>query len=227
MVRILIFRKFLSKMAAIKPPKAQILEHEHSYFGKTIKDNYHWLKDQNAEKRPEIIKYLEVHVLYNLKSENEYCAQAHLNPNKELTDKIYKEIVARIQEDDSSVPVKRGIFSYYSKTIKDAQYSIYLRKNGDNEQVLLDQNAMTLEYMDLGKIQVSPDHKILCYTLDTDGSEFFTIYFKDLESGEMLSDKIEKTSGDFEWTQDSKAIYYTTLDHIHRSDKVYRHVIST
>lgn len=150
-----------------------------------------------------------------------------MKPNKELTDTIYKEIVGRIQEDDSSVPVKRGGYSYYSKTIKDAQYSVYLRKMGDVEQVLFDQNAMNIEYMDLGKIQVSPNHKILCYTLDTDGSEFYTIYFKDLETGQMLSDKIEKTSGDFEWTEDSKAIYYTTLDDIHRSDKVFRHVVAT
>lgn len=215
MIRLL--NKF--KRMISNPPKAQILEHQHSYFGRNIKDNYHWLKDQKVDKRPEIIKYLE--------SENEYCSKVHLEPNKELTDTIYKEIVGRIQEDDSSVPVKRGDFSYYSKTIKDAQYSIYLRKKGQVEQVLLDQNAMTLDYMDLGKIQVSPNHKILCYSIDTDGSEFYNIYFKDLESGEMMSDKIEKTCGDFEWTKDSMAIYYTTLDHIHRSDKVYRHVIAT
>ncbi len=135
--------------------------------------------------------------------------------------------MGRIQEDDESVPVKRGAYSYYNKTIKDAQYAVYLRKKNDVEQVLLDLNVLNLEYMDLGKIQASPDHKMLCYTIDTDGSEFYTIYFKNLSSGEMLSDKIEKTSGDFEWTQDSKAIYYTTLDHIHRSDKVYRHVIGT
>lgn len=144
-----------------------------------------------------------------------------------MTDTIYEEIVGRIQEDDVSVPVKRGSYSYYSKTIKGAQYAVYLRALDNVEHVLLDQNAMTLEYMDLGKIQVSPDHKVLCYSIDTDGSEFYTIYFKHLESGELLSDKIEKTCGDFEWTQDSKAIYYTTLDHIHRSDKVYRHVVGT
>ena len=138
---------------------------------------------------------------------------------------IYKEIVGRIQENDFSVPVQKGLFSYYSRTIKDAQYPVYQRKKDDVEQVLLDQNSMDLEYMDLGKIQVSPNHKILCYSIDTDGSEFFTIYFKDLESGELLSDQIHKTCGDFEWTQDSKAIYYTTLDHIHRSDKVFRHVL--
>lgn len=149
-----------------------------------------------------------------------------MSVNQELTDTIYKEIIGRIQEDDQSVPVKRGAYSYYSKTIKDAQYAVYLRKKDDVEQVLLDQNVMTLEYMDLGKIQASPDHKTLCYTIDTDGSEFYTIYFKNLETGEML-EKIEKTSGDFEWAQDSKAIYYTTLDHIHRSDKVHRHIVGT
>ena len=155
----------------------------------------------------------------------------HLNPTQSLTDTIYSEIISRIQEDDNSVPVRRSPYLYYNRTVKDAQYPIYARKSGSleaEEEILLNQNEMEYEYMDLGKFAVSPNHKILAYALDTDGSENYTISFKNLETGTLLSsDTIPKAAESIVWANDSNSIYYTTLDAIHRSDKVYRHVLGT
>ena len=154
----------------------------------------------------------------------------HFEPNQTLTDKVYSEIIARIQEDDNSVPVERGPFTYYSRTVKGLNYPIYARKpkGSDAEEILLDQNKMEHEYMDLGAIKTSPDHGVLGYALDTDGSENYAIYFKDLASGAMINtDTIPKAAGGFVWTNDSKAVYYTTLDSIHRPYKVFRHVLGS
>lgn len=155
----------------------------------------------------------------------------HFAPNEALTDKIYSEIVSLIQEDDDSVPVYKDDFIYYRRTVKGEQYAIYARKFKSMEapeEVLLNLNTMDHEFMDLRGFGVSPNHKILAYALDTDGSENYQIYFKDLETGKMLdSDQVPKAAGNFEWTNDSKSLYYVTLDKIHRSDKVYRHVLGS
>ena len=164
-------------------------------------------------------------------AENDYAQKVHFAPNQALTETIYSEIVSRIQEDDDSVPVHRDDYIYYNRTVKGEQYPINARKLKSMdapEEVLLNLNTMNHEYMDLGALSTSPSHKILAYALDTDGSENYQIYFKDLESGKMLdSDQIPKAAGSFRWTNDSKAVYYTTLDKIHRSDKVYRHVLGS
>ena len=154
----------------------------------------------------------------------------HFEPNQTLTDQVYSEIISRIQEDDNSVPVERGPFTYYSRTVKGLNYPIYARtpKGSDVEEILLDQNKMAHEYMDLGAIKATPDHKVLGYALDTDGSENYAIYFKDLASGALINtDTIPKAAGGFVWTNDSEAVYYTTLDCIHRPYKVFRHVLGS
>ncbi|KAJ3037686.1 hypothetical protein HDV00_001408 [Rhizophlyctis rosea] len=182
------------------------------------------MKDQDPkQKRPEIIEYLN--------AENAYAKVNYLEPNKELTDKIYNEFLSRIQEDDEEVPVFKSPFYYYKRTVKGKNYPIYARKRDSmdaSEEVLLDQNTFTHEYQHLYSCEASPDHKILAYALDTNGDEHYQLHFKDLESGKNRdSDTINDCSGSMEWCNDSRTVYYTVLDHIHRSHKVFRHKLGT
>lgn len=143
-------------------------------------------------------------------------------------------MLGRIQEDDTDVPVKKGEYFYYKRTEKGKQYPYYCRKKGNAnpetpEEILLDMNSMTEEYLVLGAYEPSPSHELLAYSLDTRGDEFFTVYIKDLNTGKVFEapDVIEKTDGTVEWTADSKSFYYMTLDAIQRPDKLFRHVLGT
>lgn len=182
------------------------------------------MKDQSPdEKRPEIISYL--------KEENAYTKEMHLDPNEKLTEEIYKETLSKIKEDDDSVPVFRKPYYYYTRTIKGQQYSIKARKLESmdaKEEILLDLNTFDEEYLDLQSFEASPDHTTIAYSLDTDGSEKYSIYFKDLASGKILeSDTISNSGGEFEWYNDNKTILYNVLDETHRSFQVWKHTIGS
>jgi oligopeptidase B len=131
------------------PPVAQKIEHTHVYHDNIVlKDNFHWMKDQNSTKRPEIVDYLNL--------ENAFCKAEHLDKNGKLAETIYNETLSKIKEDDDSVPVKRGDYIYYSRSVQGQSYSLYCRKQGDGEEeVLLDQNKMDHEYCSLGAYEVS------------------------------------------------------------------------
>lgn len=132
-----------------------------------------------------------------------------------------------------SPPVFRAPYYYYSRTCKGLQYSIYCRRLNDGpEEILLDQNKMTHEYNSLGSYEISPNHEILAYSLDLDGSEcynicciYFILDFKNLATGNIIA-TIEQTGGDIEWFQDSNTVLYNMLDEIHRSFKVFRFTIN-
>lgn len=204
-------------MSSFSPPIAPKLPFFHSYHGKQYEDKYHWLKDTNpTEKRTEVTTYI--------KKENEYCDNVHKLPNAQLTEKIYAEILSRINEDDVRVPVTRGEYIYYSRSVKGHSYPLYCRrKNGLEEEVMLDLNLRTDDYIGLGGLEVSNDHLTVAYSLDLDGSEKYTIYFKNLESG-VVSDKvIVNTTGEICWAQDNETVWYSTLDATQRPDKIFRH----
>lgn len=176
------------------------------------------MKDQNKTKAENIIDYLN--------RENEY-SKFHLDKLSELKAAIFSETVAKIKEDDETPPVNRGEYSYYTRNVKGSQYSIQcrMRKNG-KEEVLLDINQLNHEYCSLGAFEVSPDHSIVAYALDLDGSEIYNIYFKDLKSGNII-ETIEKVGGDIEWFNDNNSILYTTLDETLRNDKVHKFNLSS
>lgn len=130
------------------------------------------------------------------------------------------------------MPVFKDPYYYYSRTVKGLQYNIKCRKLKSMdavEEVLLDLNKMTQhEYMDLGVFDVSPNHNFAIYSLDLDGSELYSIYFKNLATGELIeSEPIKGTGGSVEWFNDNKTIFYNTLDDTHRSFKIWRHVIGS
>lgn len=200
------------------PPVAKKVDFLHKYF-KEIPDKYHWLKDQNPlEKRPEIIEYL--------KAENDYSASIMV-PYKDLSSKIYDEILSRINEDDQEAPVYHDPYFYYSRTEKGLSYPIKCRKLGmdGEEQVILNLNELKHEYMSLGSVRVSPNHKLLAYTIDLDGGEKYSVYIKNLDTGEFIPEEFPKTAGELEWANDNNTLFYLTLDHTQRPYKVFSHTI--
>ncbi len=200
----------------LTPPVAKVEPKTTVVLGDTLVDNYAWLREKT---NPEVIKYLE--------DENAYT-EAMMKPTKGLQKKLYKEMLARIKETDESVPVKIDSFYYYTRTVKGSQYPIYCRKKGSlegAEEVLLDQNQLAAghKYCEIGEFKVSPNHQLLAYAVDFNGSEMHLLVFKDLNSGKILADTIRDVSYGLEWANDNQTIFYTTLDTVMRPDKLWRH----
>ena len=202
------------------PPVAEKKPKELTIHGHTRMDDYYWLREKE---NPEVIAYLE--------AENAYteAMMAHTEP---LQERLYEEMVGRIQETDQTAPVPVGDYYYYSRTEEGKQYSIYCRKEGSldaEEEVLLDLNALAEghAYLNLGVYKVSPDHRLLAYSLDTDGAEDYVLYVKDLATGELLPDEIPNTYYWAEWGNDNETLFYTTKDETKRSHQVWRHRLGT
>ena len=205
---------------AVEPPAARRIPVADTLFGDVRIDDYRWLRDRSD---PEVTAYLE--------AENEYTAAmtAHIG---ELTETVYQEMVGRIKETDLSVPYLDNGFFYYDRTEEGKQYSIFCRKEGNldaGEVVLLDQNKLAEghDYFEIWSKKVSPDNRLLAYSVDETGSETFTLYIKDLVTGELLPDVIPEIDHALEWANDSSTLFYTTVDETRRSDKLWRHTLGT
>jgi len=205
------------------PPKRDYPITQH---GVTRNDEYYWMRERED---PEVIKYLE--------AENEYLDKvlSHIKP---LQETLFQEMKSRIKEEDSSVPEKYRDYLYYTRTEADKQYPIYCRKKDEpnaTEEILLDQNKLAQghEFCSVSAFSISPDQNKLAYSLDVEGSEVYTIYIKDLNTGKLYPEIIENVNGSVyysmgvEWAKDSQTIFYITLDEIHRASKLYRHKIGT
>ncbi len=214
---------FLTMLSAadkqeIAPPIAKKIARSETLHGDARTDNYFWLRDRS---NPEVLRYLE--------DENKYT-DAVMKHTDELQQKLYSEILGRIKETDLTVPEKRDTYEYYSRTEKGKQYSIYCRRRllpEAGEEVLLDSNALAegRQYFRLGTNEVSPDHRLLAYSTDTDGSEVYTLFVKDLGRGDLLPDRIPNTYYSLAWANDNKTFFYTTLDSAKRPYRVYRHTL--
>jgi len=199
-------------------PAANRIPVIHHLHGDTRTDDYYWLRERE---NPAVTQYLE--------AENAYTEQV-MDPAKPLQEKIYQEILSRIQQTDLDVPVKRGKYFYYSRTVEGKQYPIFCRNQQEApEEVILDANqlAENHKYFALGALSISEDQHLLGYQVDTDGAEEFTIFVKDLTTGETLPERIEKTSAGFTWANDNRTFFYTTFDETKRPEKVWRHVLGT
>lgn len=208
------------EQAAPAAPTAKIEPHVTELHGDTRVDNYFWLRERESD---EVIAYLE--------AENAYT-EAMTSHTEALQGKLYDELLGRIQETDLSVPSRKGDYFYYTRTEEGKQYPIYCRKKGSleaDEEVLLDANAMAegKEYFRVGIYQVSPNHRLLAYSEDVDGSELYTLRVKDLASGETLADAIPGVAYAFAWGNDDKTFFYTMRDAARRPHKVLRHVLGT
>lgn len=207
----------------MKPPVAKKEPKITKIHGYEITDNYAWLRDREKEKNPEIIKYL--------KDENAYT-DSFMNPHKDLTDNLYKEMLGRIKQDDTAVPYKKGEYWYSNKTFEGKQYPVFLRsKTRDlkDAEILLDQNEMAkgFEYFSIGEFDVSDDGNLLAFSTDTTGYRQYTLQIKDLKTGKILPDKIERVTS-AAWSNDGKYIFVVQEDATtKRSDKLFRHEVGT
>ncbi len=200
----------------IDPPIAKIIPKADTLFSDVRVDNYYWLRNKT---NPEVIDYI--------KAENAYT-EAMMSSTKGLQDKLYKEMVGRLQESDTTAPVKNGDYFYYSRTEKGQQYPIYCRKKGylsAKEEVLIDLNTIAEghKYLNLGATRISPDQQYYAYTIDTTGSEDYSVYVKDLNTGKVFDDVVSKACANIEWANDNRTFFYVTMDETMRPYRLYRH----
>jgi len=201
-----------------KPPAAKIIPKVDTVNGYVRTDNYFWLRNRE---NPEVISYLE--------AENTFT-EAMMKHTEPLQEKLYKEMLSRIKETDWSVPEKIDDYFYFSRTEEGKQYPIYCRKKGSLEtadEVILDVNQLATghSFMKIGAHEQSPDHRYLAFSTDTAGSETFTLQVKNLNSGQLLPDRIPNTYYAVEWANDNRTLFYTTLDAAIRPYKLYRHIL--
>ncbi|MBU4486093.1 MAG: S9 family peptidase [Candidatus Delongbacteria bacterium] len=192
-----------------------------NYHGEEIVDDYSWLKDKDR-KNPKVLDYI--------KKENDYAKES-MKPFSKLENKIYDEIVSKIDQSDVSVPVKIDDYFYYSKEIEGKQYPVHCRKfktMDGNEEILLDLNEMAKghDYFELSVYEISPDHKYLAYSIDTEGNEKYTLYIQYLAKKTLFPETFENVDG-LEWAEENNTFFYTTVNESNRSNKVFRHVLGT
>lgn len=204
------------KSPLLTPPVAE--KHPHSLITHKDEriDNYFWLRDRQ---NPQTIAYLE--------AENAYT-EAMMQHTEPLQALLYQEMLARIKETDLSVPYQQGDYYYYSRTETGKSYPIHCRKKGsleNQEEILLDQNQLAHghEYFSLGTFKVSPNHQILAYSIDTKGSEQYTLFFLDIATKELYPEKITDTYLSLAWGNDNSTIFYTKVDDTNRPYQLLRH----
>jgi len=200
----------------LRPPIAKAVPHTRTVHEDRTTDPYFWLRDRSD---PDTIAYL--------KAENKYT-EALMQVTEKLQEELYQEILGRIVEDDLSVPVKRDNFYYYVRTEQGKAYAIYCRKKGSaagSEEILLDGNLLAegQKYLRIGNYAPSQDHRLLAYSIDLEGDENFTTYVKDLETGALLPDRVERSYYSLEWANDNRTFFYTKLDEAMRPFQVWRH----
>ena len=194
-------------------------------------DDYAWLKDENWQQVIQSPDALSQEIRDYLEAENAYLDTC-MDDTTTLQDELFKELRARIKEDDSSVPEKDGDYYYYERYEQNQQYPIFCRyhkNNADQEEILFNANLAAKEhdYFDIGDAGHSPNHQYFAYSADTKGSEFYTLYIINLRTGRLLKEQIRNIQSVFVWANDSQTLFYTTLDDNHRPDKVYRHSLGT
>ena len=195
-------------------------------------DNYSWIHQENIlevlkdskKLLPEVRKYLE--------DENAY-AKYNLKDTENIQKSLFNEIKGRIKLDDESLPYLDDNYEYWTKTTKEGNYSIKLRRkigsnkieeiwNGDKEK-----EKLKTEYFGVGDLEVSWNDSYLAYSLDLKGSEYYTIFIRDIKTNKLITEKIEDTSGSIQFSLDDKFIFYSKLDKHHRPRTIYRHKIGT
>jgi oligopeptidase B len=193
-------------------------------------DNYSWIKQKDWKEvilnpnklNTQVKKYLDEE---NLFKENQ------LKDINDIEKKLFEELKSKIKNEDNSVPKKDGNYLYCYKYNKNSEYPIYYRKNtiNNSEEIILDceKKSKTHTYFNVASISHSHDHKHVAYNIDTNGSEYFSIFIEDIEKQELLSPEIKNTTGDIVWSLDNNYIFYVRLDQNHRPTKVFKHKIGS
>lgn len=202
-------------------PQASKYPQTFNHHGDQRVDPYFWLKDV---KHPETFPYLE--------AENRHT-EAFFADYKEFETELFEELKARILKEDSTPPAKHDDYYYYTRMEGDKEHPFHCRRQGSAteapEDVILDCNALAEGHksFSLGIFDISPQHDILAYATDTDGSEVYTLFFKNLQSGELFPDSIQKVYYGSAWCLDNRTFYYVTQDENQRPNKLWRHTLGT
>ena len=213
-----------------QPPQAARIDHVVKSPHGDRRDEYHWLRDDDPQtKRPEVLAHLN--------AENAYT-QAVLAPLQPLLDRLAAEMRSRIREDDSSVPVYDRGWWYWQRYAAGAEFPLQLRQRGSPEQpdevaaeeVLLDEPALAKgqPFFELGSMAVSPDGRMLAWTEDTGGRRIHTLRFRDLQSGQMLAERIPGVTPSLAWANDGRTLFYIRQDPVTlQGGPIYRHRIGS
>ena len=200
--------------------------------GISWEDNYAWVHQKNILEVLKDSKKLNSEVREYLEKNNKYT-EHQLKNTKKFQKKLFKEIKGRIKLDDKSLPFKDKKYIYWTKTTKKANYAIKLRKKIDTNKIEeywsgeKERKKLNAKYFGIGDLEVSNNDKMLAYSLDLKGSEYFTIYVRKISDNKIITDTIYETSGSIIWSLDDKYIFYSKLDKYHRPRKIYRHKIGT
>ncbi len=212
-------------------PKLKKIKSEKKYHDITLKDDYSWVDQpdildvlKNPNKlHPEVKKYIK---------ENNTLTEEYFSDVKDLQKNLFNEIKSKIKLDDTSLKFKDRKYYYWSKTEANGNYGKRLRQIIDKtkpEEIYFDgdleKKKSGSEYFGLGSISVSHNDDLMAYSLDLKGSEYYTIYLRDLKNNNNLPDQIENTSGSITWSLDSKSFFYSKLDKFHRPRKIYKHFL--
>ncbi|MGE5646834.1 MAG: S9 family peptidase [Acidobacteriota bacterium] len=202
-----------------QPPAAKIVPKKLEKHGSVRTDNYYWLRDRH---NPEVRSYLD--------AENAYT-QAVMAHTRALQDKLYTEFKTRIKQTDDSVPYKKDGYFYYTRVVEGKDYPVYCRKKGSleaPEQIVVDVNQVAEghKFTSVPPPVITPDGNIAAYAVDTAGRRFYNLHFKDLRTGAVLAETIPNVTGNAEWANDNKTLFYTkqhpeTL----RAYQIFRHVL--
>lgn len=206
-----------------QPPVAKKVAHEMTIHGDTRVDHYYWMRD-DSRTDPEILSHLE--------AENAY-KEAMLADTKSLQEKLYNEMVSRLEKDKSTVPYRQGDYFYYVRFEEDSEYPIYARKKGSleaEEEILLNVNELAKghDYFNVADTEISTNQQILAYSDDTIGRRIYTLRFKDLSTGKLLDDTLENTNGGVVWANDNQHLFYIRKDpQTLLGYQVFRHKLGT
>jgi oligopeptidase B len=211
---------FFPRKQELSPPVAKQKPDADTIYGDIYIDNYSWLEQRDD---PEVIAYL--------KAENKYTEEM-MEHTQDLQKKLFDETIGRIKETDLTVPYKIDNYWYYTRTEKGKQYPLYCRKKDNlnaKEEIILNHNKLAegLNYCELGILKVSPDHNYLAYSIDTAGSERYTLHIKHLRNDTLLNEKIKNIGYSVQWANDNETVFYTVLDNTERPFKLYSHRLGT
>jgi oligopeptidase B len=207
------------------PPTARVEHTEKTLHGVTLVDDYAWLRDKE---NPDVTAYLEAESAYS---------DAYMAPEATLREELYDEMLSHIKQTDISVPYRDGHYWYYTRTEEGQQYSIHCRKRGTfsgpledaAEEIILDGNELAQghAFFSIGAIDVSDDARWLAYTVDYTGFRQYTLFMKDLETGEVLPGSVER-AGSLTWASDNFHLFYTVEDEEQkRQFQLWRHMRGT
>ena len=214
----------------MKIPQLKKQTEKKSCHGYQWEDDYSWIHQDNCLEILRDRKKLNKDVENYLNEENKYT-EKNMEDTKPLQIKLFKEIEGRIKLEDEGLPYKDKYYEYWSKTTKEGNYSKLLRKKIDSKNIETywdgDIEAKGKKFFSTGDVEVSNDDKLLAFSIDDKGSEYFTIFVRRIDNEEIIEDPIEETAGSITWAYDDMSFFYSKLDKLHRPRKIYQHVLGT